>query len=89
MLNNKDIDSFLRLLKPVLEGVIAIKIPSEKNSYETNQIATVCKKRKILCIEKENIKMSNKFLIKEIKPKRILVSGSLYLIGKIRKYYLK
>ena len=89
MLNNKDIDSFLRLLKPVLEGVVAIKIPNEKNSYETNQIATVCKKRKILCIEKENIKMSNKFLVKEIKPKRILVSGSLYLIGKIRKYYLK
>ena len=89
MINNKDIDSYVKLLKPIIEGIIAINIPGEKNSFTTSQIAKVCKKRKILCIEKKNIRISNDFLIKEIKPKRILICGSLYLIGKIRKYYLK
>ena len=89
MLSNKDLNSFITILKPILEGVIAIKIPNEKNSLTTNQIAKICKINHINCVEQKNIIIGNHYLINEIKPKRILISGSLYLIGKIRKYYLK
>jgi len=88
MLNNKDLESYLKKIKPIIKGIIAIKIPGQKNSFSTNQIKTICDNIKITCHKKNNIKEANDFLIQTINPNEILVSGSLYLIGKIRKIYL-
>ena len=88
MLNNKNISLFLKKLKPIINGIIAIEIPEEKNSYSTKEIYENCKKLKIKCFQKKSIKDANSFLIKSIKPKKVLVCGSLYLIGKVRSEYL-
>ena len=88
MLNNKDLHGFLKILKPIINGVIAIKIPQEKNSFSGVKIKKNCDDLKLNCIIKSSILEANNYLLKEIRPKNILISGSLYLIGKIRKIYL-
>ena len=88
MLNNKDIDNFLKILKPITQGIIAISIPGEKNSYTCKEILEKANKLKIHCFAKNSINQSNKFLLEVIKPKSILITGSLYLVGKIRNKYL-
>ena len=85
MLNNKDLYNFLRKIKKFISGVIAVRIPDERNSFTTQEIDTVCKKLKIECIKQKNIKSANKYLIQLIKPERIVITGSLYLVGKVRK----
>jgi len=88
MLKNKDLANYLLIVKKIIKGVIAIKIPEEKNSFSTNQISKICKKLEIECIEKKSIKEANKFLVNNIRPQEIIVCGSLYLVGKIRKLYI-
>ena len=85
MLKNKDIISFLKIIKNNINGVIPIKIPNEKNSYTTKEISNACKKLRINYINKKNIESVKDYLFKIIKPERILITGSLYLIGKIKK----
>ena len=87
-INNKDILNFLQIIKKNISGVMALKIPDEKNSYTTKEINKVCKKLDIVCVEKKNIKLCNQFLLSKIKPEQILVTGSLYFIGKIRKLFI-
>ena len=88
MLNNKNIYLYLKKLKTILHGVIAIPIPGEKNSFTSEEIFVVCEKLKIICYKKSFIACANNFLLSKIKPKTILISGSLYLVGKIRNLYL-
>ena len=88
MLNNKNLNGFLKMLKPIIQGLIAIPIPLEKNSFNTEVIIKNCNKLKILSYSKSSIKEANNFLLSKIKPKIILISGSLYLIGKVRNLYL-
>ena len=88
MLKNKDLYGFVKKLKPITKGIIAIKIPKEKNSFLPNDIERICNELKIINYKQTSIKEANNFIINELKPKVILVTGSLYLIGKIRKYYL-
>ena len=87
MLNTKKITEFLNIIKNQVEGIVAIKIPKEKNAFTVNQILTKCNKLKINCVKKNNIKEANKFLFQQ-STKYILITGSLYLVGKIRKKYL-
>ena len=89
MMNNKDLENFLIRLKEIISGVIALKIPGEKNSFSTNKIIKICEKNNIICKKKQNIKMANSYLLNYIKPEEILVTGSLYLLGKVRKLYRK
>ena len=84
MLNNKNLIDFIKIIKPIADGIVAIPIPKEKNSFTSKQISNVCEKLNLICYKKTNIKSANKFLKKVIKPKLILVTGSLYLIGNIR-----
>jgi len=84
MLNNKNLNDFIKILQPITEGVVAVTIPKEKNSFTSDEIFNVCKTLNIICYKKTNIKLANQFLKKTIKPKLILVTGSLYLIGSIR-----
>ena len=88
MLNNKDLYNYLIILKKIIVGVIAIKIPGEKNAFLSNEIAIACKKINIKCIQKKSISETNKCLLNELKPQEIIISGSLYLVGKVRNLYI-
>ena len=88
MLNNKDLKNYLLVINKIISGVIAIKIPGEKNSFSTDQIYKICKELNIKCVKQKNINVANSLLVNDIKPKEIIISGSLYLIGKIRKLYI-
>ena len=88
MLNNKDLYNYLIILKKIISGVIALKIPGEKNSFLSNDIAIACKKINIKCIQKRNISETNNCLLNELRPQEIIISGSLYLVGKVRNLYV-
>jgi len=88
MLNNKDLKNYLLKLKKIVTGVIAIKIPGEKNAFLSDEIAKTCKNINIQCVQKKSISETNKYLINVIKPQEIIISGSLYLVGKIRNLYV-
>ena len=88
MLNHKNIVLFLRSLKNCIAGVIAIKIPGEKKAFTVKEIANVCKKLNIFCIKQKNIISAQNYLIKNISPERILITGSLYLVGKVRRLFI-
>ncbi len=88
MLNNKDLKNYLLIIKKIISGVIAIKIPGEKNSFSSDQISKICKELNIKCVEQKNIKEANTLLINNIKPQEIIISGSFYLVGKVRKLYI-
>ena len=88
MLNNKNIVLFLRSLKKYIDGVIAIKIPGEKNAFTVKEISNVCQKLDIICIKKKNIISAQKYLLKTINTERVLITGSLYLIGKVKKLFI-
>ena len=66
-----------------ISGVIAVRIPGENNSFTTQEIFVVCNKLKIECIKQKNIKSANQYLLRSIRPERIVITGSLYLIGKV------
>ena len=87
MLNNKDLKNYLLIIKKIITGVIAIKIPGEENSFSTDQISKICKELNIMCVKQKNINIANKLLVNNIKPQEIIISGSLYLVGKVRKLY--
>ena len=88
MLNNKNINLFLQSLKNNISGVIALKIPDQNNSFTEEEISNACKKINILCVEKKNIYLATKYLLDKINPDRIVITGSLYLIGKVRKLFI-
>jgi len=88
MLNNKNIFNFLKKIKPILCGVIAVSIPDEKNTFTPEEIIKVCDQLGLQSFSHSSINKANQFLLNKIKPKVVLVSGSLYLIGKIRNKYL-
>jgi len=88
MLNNKNLYDFLKKIKPILHGVIAVSIPDEKNTFTPEAIINVCDLLGLKSFSQQSINKANQFLLKEIKPKAVLISGSLYLVGKIRDKYL-
>ncbi len=87
MLNNKNLLGFLSILKNTIDTLYPIKIPYEKNSIGKSEIFDIAKKLKIKSILKSNLKIINKSIMKS-QNRYILITGSLYLIGKIRKNYL-
>ena len=87
MLNTKKIKEFLSIIQNQIEGIVAIKIPEEKNAFTANQIFTKCKQLKINCVKKNSVREANNFLFQR-STKYILITGSLYLVGKLREKYL-
>ncbi len=87
MLNNKKIDSFLKIIKSEIKQVLAIKIPGEKNAFHSKEIIGICNKHSISSLKFNNI---NQVLnhIKKSEQKIFLITGSLYLVGKIRRKFL-
>jgi len=87
MLNNKKASEFLLILKKNIDTLYPIKIPNEKNAYTQKEIYNISKKIKLNTIIQKNLRDINQLLMK-LPNKYILITGSLYLIGKIRKHYL-
>ncbi len=87
MLNNKKMDVFLKLIKTQINNVLAIEIPNEKNAFHTHEINKSCKSLLINCFIVKNTKEVLRH-IKKSNQKVFLVTGSLYLVGKIREKFL-
>jgi len=87
MLNNKKAFEFLSIIKKNVEVLYPIQIPDEKNAFTQKEIYKVSKKLKFKTIIINNLNTINRQLMKS-SNKYILITGSLYLIGKIRKKYL-
>ena len=87
MLNNKKAFEFLSILKKNIDTLYPIKIPHEKNTYTQKEIHKISKELKLDTVIRKNLSDINQLLMKN-PNKYILITGSLYLIGKIRKNYL-
>lgn len=87
MLNNKKVFEFLSILKDSIESLYPIKIPGEENAYTQEEIYNISKEIDLNVVIKRNLTTINKLLMNKTN-KYILITGSLYLIGKIRKNYL-
>ena len=83
MLNNKKMDMFLKLIKSDISSLLAIKIPNENNAFSSNQIAENCNALSINHREVKNLKEALR-IITTYDKKVFLITGSLYLVGKIR-----
>ena len=87
MLNNKKASLFLSKIKKRVSKVLAIKIPDEKNAFKTKQINEICNFHSIKCEQINNINDALKYF-RSNQQKIYLITGSLYLIGKIRRKLL-
>ncbi len=87
MLNNKKIEVFLKIIRKQISSILAIKIPGEKNAFEVTDIGEKCLSLSIDYKKIQNINHALKF-IKNSKEKVFLITGSLYLAGKIRRRFL-
>ncbi len=87
MLNNKKAFEFLSILKRNIDTLYPIKIPDEKNAYTQDEIYNFSKKLKLKTVIKRQFYNINQLLYRS-SNKYILITGSLYLIGKIRRRYL-
>ena len=88
MLSSKNIDSFLQIFKDKIMGIIAVNIPNQKNSYSNQKIYKYCKKIKIYCQKKDSVKEALNILKQDKNIEQIIICGSLYLIGEIKKRQL-
>lgn len=87
MLNNKKAFEFLSILKKNIDTLYPIKIPDEKNAYTQEEIYNISKELHLITVIKKNLGTINQSLMNK-SNKYILITGSFYLIGKIRKNYL-
>ena len=87
MLNNKKAFEFLSIIKKNIDILYPIQIPDEKNAYTQKEIYKVAKKIITKTMIVSNLSAIKRLLMNS-SNKYILVTGSLYLIGKIRKKYL-
>ena len=87
MLKNKNALEFLSILKKNIDTLYPIKIPGEQNALTQKEIYNISKKININSLIKKNLRSINQLIMK-LPNKYILITGSLYLIGKIRKTYL-
>ena len=87
MLNNKKINLFLKEIKKNIKKLLAINIPDEKNAFKVNEINRSCNYLSINCEKIKNIPDLLKN-IKNDKKEVFLITGSLYLVGKVRRYLI-
>ena len=87
MMKNKDLEGFLKPLRSSIHKLIAVKIPEEINAQETETIVQTSNKLQIPSKSASSIEMALHDIKSEhsILPKRILITGSLYLVGKYLK----
>ena len=87
IMKNKDLKGFLKPLAPKINKLIAIKIPNEFNAQEPEYITKISTELEITSTIAENIKDALHYISNEdtALPKRILIGGSLYLVGEFLK----
>ena len=81
------LDKIQSIIKKNIDILYPIQIPDEKNAYTQKEIYKVSKKIKLKTVSVSNLSTINRLLLNS-SNEYILVTGSLYLIGKIRKKYL-
>tara|TARA_Y100000590_G_C15647690_1_gene987534 strand:- start:325 stop:1596 length:1272 start_codon:yes stop_codon:yes gene_type:complete len=85
MINTKNIILYLKQLKNCVKGISAITIPEEKNSFTNYEIKKHCDALNMFCLVENNPKEAIKRIIKNYNMDQIIITGSLYLAGKIKK----
>ena len=82
-MNNKDVEGFLKPIKPYIHKLLAIKIPQQKNSYDSKDIFKISKSLDINSQVTESLEKALQIISDEKMsiPKKILITGSLYLVG--------
>jgi len=85
MLNTKNIILYLKKLKNCVHGISAINIPDEKNSFTNLEIKKYCDRLKIFCLVENNPKEALEKIINNYNIEQIIITGSLYLAGKVKK----
>ena len=83
MMNNKNIEGFLKPLKPYIYKLLAIKIPQQKNAYHSQDIVEKSKALGINSQVTESLEKALEIISEDqsFLPKRVLITGSLYLVG--------
>ena len=87
MINNKKIFNFLKIISNRISYLLALKIPNEKNAFTVNEIGKHCDKLSINYIRIKNINEALRN-IRNSDQKYFLITGSLYLVGSIRKRFI-
>lgn len=87
MLNNKNIYTFLKIIKTRINKLIAVKIPYEKNAFKTIEILSYCDSLSINHEKTSSLNRGIKY-IEQSEERLFLITGSLYLVGSIRKKLL-
>ena len=82
MMNNKDVEGFLKPIKPYIHKLIAIKILNKK----THMMPKIfLKNLSLLILILKSLKVWKKhyklYTMKKHHSKKILITGSLYLVG--------
>ena len=84
MLNSKNPETFLRPLKAHIKSIRCLNIPGEENAYKPDDLLTAAQNIGIPAIKSETVeKAAADLIICSQKPARILICGSLYLVGTI------
>jgi len=84
MLNSKNPESFLRPLKVHVANIRCLAIPSEENAYKSDDLLIVAQNIGISAIKSNTVEEAVVDLVAcSQKPARILICGSLYLVGKV------
>jgi dihydrofolate synthase/folylpolyglutamate synthase len=84
MLNSKNPESFLRPLKVHVANIRCLAIPSEENAYKSDDLLIVAQNIGISAIKSDTVEEAVVDLVAcSQKPARILICGSLYLVGKV------
>ena len=82
-MKNKNIEKFLKPLNSYINKLVAINIPLERNFFKPDEILNRSKKLGISSEVSESLEKALNFISKDnsSKPKTVLITGSLYLIG--------
>ena len=88
IMKNKNLEEFLKPFKAIITKLIAVNIPCEINSQEPEIIMNASSKLNIPSITAKDIASALQIIKEEesVLPKRILITGSLYLVGKFLEY---
>ena len=88
IMKNKNLEGFLKHFGAIITKLIAIKIPNEINAQDPKIIINASSKLKIPSIAAKDLVTAMQIVKKEksILPKRILITGSLYLVGRFLDY---
>ena len=84
MMNNKNPEGFIEIIKEHIEKIIFIPIQNQKNSYQPEELKIIFKEKKINYSEKRDLK-SALDTINSDKP--LFITGSLYLMGEALKLF--